>query len=265
LPAHDLFRIICAHTPFGDSIDAYRKGISMNRYCFALLAFGLATSQLAAAPTRFFQKNVFLSETGATSATGELPNLGRIQENVRQVGDITFSTSSPSSLFIGGIGAGGPPGGDWTTRLPGSDIALSDVENLDIVSDHPIKAMGFDFVKPGHDDDYSPGDPSVAHFQVTVKLGNVQLHSFEFSAPSPQIPSDTASFVGIVSDQEFDRLEVRDLVAAPAGIDDEYFGQVYTSTSSAIPLPNAFCASLPIFLAMYTWRRRLTSYRAISH
>ena len=84
--------------------------------------------------TVFNDKTTFLTATSATSATGPLPNLGKIVGDAaasQTVGTVTFTITPPSSeLFIGAAGVNAVPGLDWTAINPGPDIAISDIENL---------------------------------------------------------------------------------------------------------------------------------------
>ena len=54
----------------------------------------------------------FLAATGATNATGPLPDVGFVP-GAFTVGDVTFTITAPSSALF--IGTGGAFPGDWTT------------------------------------------------------------------------------------------------------------------------------------------------------
>ncbi|HYL65701.1 MAG TPA: hypothetical protein VEU72_00955 [Nitrosopumilaceae archaeon] len=179
----------------------------------------------------FNDKTTFLTATGATPATGPLPDLGRIPGGAaasQTVGSATFSIAAPSSeLFIGTSGVGGITNNDWTLRLPGPDIAISDVENLNIDLASPVFSLGFDFVKPQTDPNINaPFGPSV--FTITLKNGATFVDSFTVTSPSAAFPTDSADFVGVSSDTAFNRVEIRETTG---GIDNEFFGQVYTGTT----------------------------------
>ena len=68
----------------------------------ALCGFG--TQAQAAITTFVDDKAGFLAATGATTATGPLPNLGFISSGSQMVGSVTFTQPS---FFIGALGVGG--------------------------------------------------------------------------------------------------------------------------------------------------------------
>lgn len=187
----------------------------------------------------FSDKATFLAATGATSATGPLSDVGLIPGGPAAtvtVGKVTFTIAGPSfQLFIGlGGDCMSVPGCDWTPLLPGPDIAISDIENLnaDLSMSGPVTAMGFDFVKPikGFSDVANPG-PS--EFTVTLLNGGNLVSSFVFDTPSAAFPADTADFVGVMASNPFNRMQIRETTG---GIDDEYFGQFYTAS---VPEPTS--------------------------
>jgi len=181
--------------------------------------------------TVYTDKAIFLINTGSTSATGPLPDLGKIVGDAaasQTVGTVTFTITPPSSeLYIGAAGVAPVPGSDWTTINPGPDIAISDIENLNVDLAAPVLALGFDIVEP------SFGPPVIAGtgfadttFSLTLKNGAAIVDSFQFN-----VPDDVLAFVGVSSDLPFDRVEIRDITATN---DDEFWGEFYTSE----PLPS---------------------------
>ena len=195
----------------------------------AMAMFAILAVQAHATTITFDDKAAFLAATGATSATGPLPDLGGPFSS-RTVGSVTFSGAS---FFIGAAGVAGVPG-DWYSLLPGNDIAINDVENIDVDFSSPVFSMGFDFAEP---DTTIPvpygnqGNPFGidSTFMVTLKLGGALVDTFSFNAPD-----DVVSFVGVWTDSAFDRAEIREIVG---GIDDEYFGEFYSGTRPASPIP----------------------------
>ena len=184
----------------------------------------------------FDDKSSFLSSTGAINATGALPDLGLIAGGAgasQSVGSVTFSITPPSSqLYMGTSGTVGVTNNDWTTRLAGADIAISDIENLNVDLSGSIFSFGFDFVEPEN-------DPNVnaffidSTFIVTLLDGLSFVDSFTFNAVN-----DTAAFIGVWSDTIFDRVEIRETIG---GIDNEFFGQFYTGTAALeVPEPATF-------------------------
>ena len=179
--------------------------------------------------TTFSDKSTFLAFTGATSATGVLPNLGLISGGSsasQTVGSVTFTIAAPSTDIY--LGTQGLLFSTWTTLLPGNQIALSGSENLNAALASPVFTLGFDFVEPLLDS--PPGKPSGYYcpcvdstFTVTLKNSGATVGSFTFNAPD-----DVAAFVGVQSSSAFNRVEIRETIG---GIDNEYFGQVYTNTT----------------------------------
>ncbi len=195
-----------------------------------LVVFSLADIPNAnAAITVYTDKAIFLINTGSTSATGPLPDLGLIAGGAaasQTVGTVTFTITPPSSeLYIGAAGKPVVPGLDWTAINPGPDIAISDIENLNVDLSSPVVSLGFDFVESttGIGCKFTCVDST---FSLTLKNGLTSIGSFQFNAPE-----NVLAFVGVHSDTAFDRVEIRDITA---NIDDEYFGEFYTSE----PLPS---------------------------
>ena len=178
----------------------------------------------------FDDYSAFITATLATSATGPLPDLGRIPGGAAAsstVGTVTFTITLPSwELYIGTAGAGYGVPDDWTPLLPGPDIAISDIENLNADFNAPVFSAGFFFANP-----YNDG----RLFTVSLLNGSVPVGSFTYAPPPNQ-----ALFYGVGSDLAFNRMEIRETVG---GVENEYWGQFYTGTTPlrppAVPLPGA--------------------------
>jgi hypothetical protein len=127
-------------------------------------------------------------------------------------------------------------GANWTSLLP-SEFALTGSENLDYIFAAPVYAAGFRFVEPGT----SPFIDSV--FRITLLNGTEAIHQFDVSPPN-----DLATFIGVTSHLAFTRMQVREIVGS---IDNEFFGEVYTST---VPAPAA-AAVLATILGLGRRRR----------
>lgn len=181
----------------------------------ATLVVGGAPSSASAATTSYDDKAQFLAETGATSATGTLPNLGATASPVT-LGSVTLDsqanlTCPDCNIYVGP---------DWVPQIPGNDIAINGDESFDVKTAGPVTAIGFDFVEPS--DPAACAAPCVeSTFTLTLKSGATTVGSFTFSPKN-----DALLFVGVSSTTPFDKLEVRETVG---GIDDEFFGQVYTA------------------------------------
>jgi hypothetical protein len=223
-----------------------RRGLTAIIFIVAtLFSPSLATATLQI----FSEKTDFLATTGAISATGQLPDLGGIPGDAaasQTVGTVTFTISPPSRDFYIGL-----IGGDWTTRLPGPDIAISDVENLNADFPAPIYACGFDFVKPWNDPNVNT-TPGPSTFTVTLKNAGIEVGRFTFTPPY-----DQALFYGAWSDAAFNRVEIRETIG---GIDNEFWNQFYTGTtplgsSPPVPLPSTVLLLGSALLGLAGWRR----------
>jgi hypothetical protein len=147
---------------------------------------------------------------------------------------VTFSITLPSYELY--LGAGGDPtvvDQDFTLRLPGPDLGISDRENLNADLAASVFALGFDFAEPENDPNLGNAPPIDSSFLVTLLQGAIPVGTFTFNEPN-----DTAAFVGVWSDMSFDRVEIRETVG---GADNEFFGQFYTSARApgVIPEPAA--------------------------
>ena len=204
-------------------------GCAVRQFSAAVVATAaaLSLSPSAEAVTIYSDKTTFLTDTGATSATGPLPSLVSPTSGPVTVGSITFT--APTGMWFGAEFVSEQ---DWTTRLPGNDLAINDLENLNVGINSPVYSLGFDFVEPEFDPNINA--PFVdSTFTVTMLLSGAPVDSFTFNAPN-----DIAAFVGMWSDSPFDRVEIRETVG---GIENEFFGQFYTGTTlppSDVPVPS---------------------------
>ena len=178
-------------------------------------AFGLTTT--------YTDKTTFLTDTGATSATGPLPNLGVIPGGgaaSQTVGSATFTITPPSSTLIFGTLGQVVTNNDWTLRLPGNDIAISDIENLNVDLSSTVYSFGIDLAEPETDPNINA--PFIdSTFTVTIKNGGSFVDSFTVNPPN-----DVAAFLGIWTDVPFDRVEIRETTG---GVGNEFFGEVFTN------------------------------------
>ena len=203
-----------------------------------ILAAGLATAAapVEAALITYTSKATFLADTGATSATGALPDLGAVGPGT-SVGSATFTTLS-GQFFIGTAGV--PPGivTDWSATLPGNDIAISGVESFQVDLAAPVYSLGFDFFEPNlfgstfpkTDDCFAACFDSTFH--VSLFLGGIAVPGgfFTYNAPDGVL-----AFVGVWSDLAFDSVQIIDFTNT---LDDEYWGEFYTGTNP-VPEPGS--------------------------
>jgi hypothetical protein len=195
----------------------------------ALTAFSV--SQADASVVAYSNEAAFLADTGATNAMPlGFPNLGLATPASLPVGSVTFRSPPPSSVVSGNLGLAIA---DWSSLLPGFDLAISGVEDLDIIANAPVYAMGGRAAEPS-----TPGDatdtcattPCVdSTFSVTLMNGATFVDSFTFN-----LPNNVAAFFGVSSTTPFDRLLIRETTGTD---DNEYFGTVFTSSLAPVVVP----------------------------
>jgi hypothetical protein len=195
-----------------------------------LLAVLLSQVPLRAATLQVFESQAtFLAATGASDATGPLPDLGNVATagnpaGSATIGSITFSLApGGESLAIGASGTGAAP--DWYPQTPGHDIALG-FENLRVVTAAPVFALGFEIVEPDATMPAWGGTPVDSSFRIRLFRSGVPVGEFI----AGNLPKDVVTFIGVWSDTAFDRVEIVDLTGND---DDEYFGRFYTGTIAA--------------------------------
>lgn len=192
-------------------------------------------------------KTGFVFDTDPTRATGTIPNIGAVAQPFT-LGTVKLTTVATGGLFVGALGAGTPTG-DWTIFNPGNDMAISGIENLDaeFVGAAPVYAAGFDFVEPTRNKDcFATCFEST--FEITVYSGATSLGTFSW-----QPPNDTLAFWGVWTDVPITKLSVREVVG---NIDDEFFGEFYTSTTP-VPEPGTWAMlAAGLILVVFSGARR---------
>jgi hypothetical protein len=208
----------------------------------------------------FLDKPAFLAATGATSATGALPNAGL--QTAYTVGSVTFNVTGlaatgTTGFHLGTLSVGGFGIADWTTRLAGNDIAINGPENLNADLAGLVYSVGFDFVEPRLDPWVNPSGTTPfidSTFSVTLKNGATTINSFTFSPPN-----DAASFFGAWSDTAFNRVEIRETTG---GAENEFLGQFYTGGQvlqpAVVPEPASLVLLVSGLAAMagFRWWRK---------
>jgi hypothetical protein len=166
-------------------------------------------------------KETFLADTNAT-ATSPFPTIGttEILRYPQYTHDnLQFTPTYPMELF---------PGRNWTNLLPGNDLAVNGVENLNIDLPSFTNVFGFDFAEPT----YNVGDRFIdSTFEMTLFNTGAAIGTFQFAPPN-----NVASFVGVTSDRTFNRVEIREIVG---GAEDEFYGRFYTGNSSQASVPES--------------------------
>lgn len=187
-------------------------------FIFSSLLLLSAYIPASATVISFSNKADFLNQTGAYNATGPLPFLGDIGFTPITINELRFVASgNATSLIFGPDPKFAYAGSDWTTLLPGADLAITGPEDLDVDLSTPVTAFGFTFVEPTIENIGKTFIDST--FTITFLLGNSIIDDFVWS---PQ--NDIASFIGILSDIPFDKVQIRETVG---GIENEFYGQFY--------------------------------------
>jgi hypothetical protein len=164
----------------------------------------------------------FLVDTNAT-ATSPFPTIGttEILRYPQYTHDnLQFTPTYPMELF---------PGRNWTNLLPGNDLAVNGIENLNVDLPDFINTFGFDFVEPTS---FNVNDRFIdSTFEVTLFNTDEAIGTFQFASPN-----DVASFVGVTSDRTFNRVEIREIVG---WAENEFYGRFYTGNSSQASVPES--------------------------
>lgn len=192
----------------------------------------------------------FFVASGATDATGALPDLG--------------APTNLDSITLGSVTIQAPRFGisDWDPNLPGAEIAISAGagsagggfwnEGIDVFFAAPVFSAGFDFLEPDYDDtNVGLGcntDCVDSTFEITLLSGATELATFTF------LPTDgVASFFGVWSDTAFDGLRIRETIGTN---DNEYYGRFYTGSAALVPVPGAVWLFGSALVGMLGFRRR---------
>ncbi|MEM9365208.1 MAG: hypothetical protein AAGD07_04365 [Planctomycetota bacterium] len=229
---------------------------SFTRVPVVLFLTAVATfqcSKLQASTLVYASKSDFLNATGAVNVAGPYPNLPTSVTTFSTGSGVTISPGgSATRIFLGTAAASGLPylvGSDWTTRLPGNDLALIGPESLDIDFVTDIFSFGFDFVEPEFDTNIgNPGDFVDSTFTISLLDGSNLVDEVVFSPPN-----DTATFFGIGSVTPFDSVQIRETVG---GAENEFFGHLFAGTA-AVPEPATYCSALSL-AGICLFRRRRT-------
>lgn len=197
--------------------------------CSAAL-FIVAASISLGAPTIYTDRAAFEAATGATSATGPLPNLGLVSSAGAQtpttLGTLTFDIGpGGDNLSIGGLGVPGLPGDDWYPDYPGNEMALG-FENLSVVADAPVYSIGFIIYEPNATMPSWGGTPVDSTFEVTLSLAGSPISTFTFN-----VEDDIEAFVGVWAPFAFDSVTIVDITVSVFADDDEFFGEFFTGTT----------------------------------
>ena len=196
--------------------------------CVLALVLLLGAAAAEAGSVTFDDQAAFLSATGATNATGPLPSPGNIGLIPVTIGSLTIQSASGNMIIH-----------EWSARLVGNEIAISDVEDMDVTVNllAPTFSFGFWFVEPEFDPNVN-GPFVDSTFSVSLFDGGSFVDSFSYNAPN-----DTAAFIGVWSTDSFDSIEIRETVG---DIGNEFFGEMYTGriAPASVPIPGSGALAL---------------------
>jgi len=200
--------------------------------CLAVLTFVVPPLAHAANIKTYQSKASFLADTAATSATGPLPNVGQVLNaavdplGTYTLGSLTFSlTEGSDDVSVGALGTTAAP--DWYPPTPRNEMALG-FERFQVRTAAPVFSFGFDFIEPQATVQPWGGVPVESSYEILLFHGTALVGQALF--PGSSIPNDVVTFLGVWSDQPFDRVVVNDISGDD---DDEYFGEFFTGTHAA--------------------------------
>ncbi|MCK6485084.1 MAG: PKD domain-containing protein [Phycisphaerae bacterium] len=170
---------------------------------------------------QLFNDRAAFQQAAAAIDEPPLPDIGVVPGGASAtftLGRLTLSLGpNATNLHVGG--AGSPV--DWSSLIPGNDVAISGPENLVIELAQPVFALGFDLEEPSHTapNGQSNGCGSAcidSTFRATLKRAGVVVGQVDF-----QPDNDVTYFVGLTSGIRFDRVELLEIVG---DVEDEFFG-----------------------------------------
>lgn len=214
------------------------KSISRAIVAALVLAAVCGCDEAQASVRVFFDHEEFVTATGATPATNPYPagTTGPFTSN-----QVTFSRAG---------GSGGLVIADWTPLLPGNEIAVSGVENLDLAFAVPyFHAVGMFMVEPT-----APGsggcnasaciDSTFEFIVLGVPSGETPNTPRVLHTVQVNLPDDEAAFVGFASDQLITGIRVREIVG---GDENEYFGAVLANGRRPGSIPASHTPRVEVF------------------
>jgi hypothetical protein len=202
-----------------------------------VLAGGLALTGVLAAPAsaqnlkKYQDKAAFTADTSATSASGALPDHGRVLDvetdpvGVYPLGSLLLSLPpGGDNVAVGASGTSADP--DWyPDPAHTNDIAMG-WEHLQVTMPGPVYAFGFDFIEPDATMPAWGGTPVESTYELLLFNGANFVGRLQFDGAA--IPNDVQTFIGVWSDRPFNRVIINDVTGSD---DDEFFGEFYTSTA----------------------------------
>jgi hypothetical protein len=196
-----------------------------------VLTSALASPAQADDVRLYFDKAKFLADTGASSATGPLPDVGTVLDasvnpsGTYTLGSLTFAlTLGSDNVAVGATGTAAAP--DWYPQTPGNDMAFG-WERFQVSTTGLVYSFGFDIVEPDVTMPSFGGTPEESTYEFLLFNGNLHVGTVLFDGK--KIPNDVQTFIGVWSDKPFDRVVINDLSGSD---DDEFLGEFYTGTTA---------------------------------
>lgn len=208
---------------FDEPTELFRTGISFYESAARRGPSGRAEPQRGANPAAepakklYLSKDQFCQDTLATHATGtdlgvcSQGDAARMPADAQQgyditVGQLRFTSQVPHQLFTGQ---------DWTPSLLGPDIGVSSSEEFDVETvplGTELYAIGFTIHEDFEGNTGEPGIRDDSLFTVRLLNGATQVHQFDFNPMDDRSDflQDTAVFIGVWSDEPFDRITIRE-------------------------------------------------------
>jgi hypothetical protein len=216
-----------------------------------ITGFGAGTAE--ASTIVYSNFSAFVGATGATSATGPLPCAPSAGASLT-VGSVTFGLGPGAAGME--FGASGCNPDFWSSLISGQDLAVSAVESITATFSSLVYSAGFEFHEPSSGgattDTCFVAVCTDSTFNVELFNGSTSVGTFTFNAPD-----DVLAFIGVSSTVAFNRMAITELTGT---IDDEYWGQFYSSARPAqVPEPSTLLLLSAGFIAIGArrlWRAR---------
>ena len=195
----------------------------------------------------YFDKATFLADTGASSATGPLPDVGII---------LDADVDPPVSSYALGLGDLRPdPGQRQRVHRRDGHPHRAGLVPADTGQRHGVRLGALPGLDPGpgvlvrlrhrragRDDADFGGTPEESTYEFLLFNGTLHVGTVLFDGA--KIPNDVETFIGVWSDKPFDRVVINDLSGSD---DDEFLGEFYTGTT-----PNGCTMTLKVSYAAAT-------------
>ena len=101
-------------------------------------------------------------------------------------------------------------------------------ERMQVATGGLVYSFGFDFIEPNVTMPPFGGTPVESTYEILLFKGPALVGQVRFEGAD--IPNDVQTFLGVWSDQPFDRIVINDVTGDD---DDEFFGEFYTGVKPA--------------------------------